>query len=94
MKFTPSITLRGIAAAAILAMAPALFTATPAASENCNEYAEGSRAQDACLFRNAKRMHRLNREYHAECARGGCGRKANAINRNRNRVKENFQADQ
>lgn len=90
--------LRAILTVGVLAAAPAalgLFTASPAAAqEDCNRYREGSSRQDQCLLRNARKMHDLNKKHRAECARGGCGKKARKIDQKRDRLIDKFEAQQ
>ena len=68
---------------------------TRALAEDCTrDYREGTKQQDACLLRKAKQMHQDRRSEDAECARGGCGAKSNAIQRKMNRNTNTFESNQ
>ena len=95
MNFNIKPALVGVALGFGLVAGISVVSPTAARADDCSlDYAEGSRQQDACLLRKAKEMHRLRGKKEDECERGGCGPKADKIQRQMNKKTNTFESEQ
>jgi hypothetical protein len=62
---------------AAIILAAGTLSVTPAFADSCRYLEEPELGN--CLLRKAYKQHELNTEIEEECARGGCGRKANKL---------------
>jgi hypothetical protein len=62
---------------AAIIMATGTVSVAPAFADSCRYLEEPELGN--CLLRKAYKQHELNTEIEEECARGGCGRKANRL---------------